>query len=164
MGVSIQPPEEWGLKQMKLFTGTIPSKAWIFEHQEDEVLVSVLMTEGILDGLQNQSKATLIRLYVEEFVSGWGGQVDKGVTHEFEAATFCDGHAGVEIKATFGRDTFLYYGCMKPRQDWSRIGMVVTWIKTPPPPMVEIKGKDNSSDAKQRLSLFLANLRIEPQT
>ena len=159
--VTIQVPEDWHLRQMKLFTGSLPSKAWVFDNNQAEVLVSVINAEGIREGLTNPSKATLIRLYTEEFVSGWGGKIDKTATHEFEAATFCDGHAGVEVKATFGQDTYIYYGCLKHNQDWTKLSTVVTWMKTPEPPVGEIQENSDTSSAAQRLSGFLAGIQYD---
>ena len=50
-GVKVNAPEAWKVGQMQTFSGSIPSRAWVYEQNGAEVLVSAMMTEGVKEGL-----------------------------------------------------------------------------------------------------------------
>ena len=101
-GVALQP-NGWIMRQMKTFSGSAPSRAWIFGRKKNvaaagqgieddaptgrmprtdldrpkpdngEVFASILVTEGIVGGVRPQKQSALLKLYVESMIQAWGG-------------------------------------------------------------------------------------------
>ncbi|MBQ9241826.1 MAG: hypothetical protein IJ165_01125 [Proteobacteria bacterium] len=135
--VEIMSPPRWDMGQMQTFSGTVPSRAWLFSRGEEEVMVAVLVTEGIVGGLEGQNYSTLARLYAEAVIGGWGGvrpigkpDGEKAVGAEMPAggAVFCAGEHGAKVPASFGEKKFEYYTCMLVHPDKTRIVAVTTWV------------------------------------
>ena len=127
--VEIGAPAGWQMSQMQTFSGSVPSRAWVYHEAatDAEVLVSVMVTEGVVDGLPKQDPANLMRLYLQSLVIGWGGQAE-GDEADGEGASFvCAAGAGFRLKGRFGTRTYVYEGCLLRSEDWSRIVTVVTW-------------------------------------
>ena len=91
-GVALQP-NGWIMRQMKTFSGSAPSRAWIFGRKKNvaderrgidddaEVFASILVTEGIVGGVRPQKQSALLKLYVESMIQAWGGTSrDDGMT------------------------------------------------------------------------------------
>lgn len=91
-GVALQP-NGWIMRQMKTFSGSAPSRAWIFGRKKNvaderrgidddaEVFASILVTEGIVSGVRPQKQSALLKLYVESMIQAWGGTSrDDGMT------------------------------------------------------------------------------------
>lgn len=145
--VSLMTPPHWNLRAMQHFSGSVPSKAWLFSHSgkngentDEEVIVSVLITEGIEHGLEGQDVSNLAKLYIDALVIGWGGKIANAPAAKtpeaaatgtpYLAATFCAGEAGYKLTATFGDKEFDYYGCMLQKRDRMRMVSVATWVPT----------------------------------
>ena len=159
--VQIFKPNGWHLEQMQTFSGAVPSRAWVFKNNNDnaEVLVSVMVTEGIIDGLPKQSLSNLMRLYLQSLIVGWNGKVideekneDKDDPEKPDNEIFCADGAGYQMTGIFGTREFQYYGCMVRAVDWSRIVTVSTWIPKGAP----------SQPVLQHLLLFLQAVTMPP--
>lgn len=102
-GVELRP-EGWIMREMKTFSGSTPSRAWVFGRKraaveggekgdakeqwrgergkqaksgidaDAEVLASILVTEGIAGGIRPQKQSLLLKLYVESVIRAWGGK------------------------------------------------------------------------------------------
>lgn len=119
----------WSVKDQKLFSGTVPSKAWILsERSGSEAIVGALVTEGVEGGLRDQATTILIKSYVEALAVSWGATTVKG-DNGGERAAYCQGEAGYHLEASFGTLVFDYYGCMVMREDKWRAATIVTWVK-----------------------------------
>ncbi|MBO4351751.1 MAG: hypothetical protein J6A01_12530 [Proteobacteria bacterium] len=125
--VNITTPPHWTMREMQTFSGSVPSRAWIYAKGEEEVVVSAMVTEGIITGLEGQSTSTLAKIYTEALVVGWGGK-SNGEPDGIKQASFCAGEAGYKLEATFGEQKFDYYGCFMLRRDFFRATTVVTWV------------------------------------
>ena len=125
--VNITTPPHWSMREMQTFSGSVPSRAWIYAKGDEEVVVSAMVTEGIVTGLEGQSVSMLAKLYTEALVVGWGGK-SKGEPDGSNQAIFCGGEAGYKLEATFGDKKFDYYGCLMLRKDNFRATAVVTWV------------------------------------
>ncbi len=124
-GVTVAEVQNWTLGQMQTFSGTVPSRVWVFEKKGEEVAVSVLSTGGIENALRDQKLTSLVKIYTDALVTGWGGKSngnDTGLN-----AAFCGGEAGYHSEASFGDRKFDYYGCMLMSRDRTRVVSVVTW-------------------------------------
>ena len=133
--VEITTPPNWDMSLMQTFSGSVPSRAWLFSRGEEEVMVSVLVTEGIAGGLDGQNNITLARLYLEALIGGWGGSRPVSDANEAKAdaeavggALFCAGEAGAKVPATFGEKKFDYYNCLMINPEKTRIAMIATWV------------------------------------
>ena len=124
-GVEISDVPNWSLQQMQTFSGTVPSRAWIFGKNDEEVAVSAMVTEGIENGLKDQDLNVMAKTYVDALVTGWGGE-PKGDALSVKSA-FCGGEFGYKAEAKFGDRVFDYYGCLLMNPERSRIITVVTW-------------------------------------
>ena len=119
---------------MQTFAGTVPSRAWVYGRDDAEVLVSVMVTEGIADGMKGQDIRTLAKLYTESVATGWGGKV-QGSSNGW-VAPFCGGEIGYKAEVSFGETVYDYYGCMMVLQDSFRVATFVTWVAHGTPEMV----------------------------
>ena len=131
--VTITTPPHWMMREMQSFSGTVPSRAWIYAKGDEEVAISAMVTEGIATGLEGQSTTLLAKLYTEALVVGWGGKGEgepDGIM-----APFCAGEAGYKFTATFGDKQFDYYGCFILRDDNFRAATIVTWVPAGTPEM-----------------------------
>ncbi|MBQ9816661.1 MAG: hypothetical protein IJM59_04225 [Proteobacteria bacterium] len=146
--VRITTPPHWSMQEMQTFSGTVPSRAWVYAKGDEEVTVSILVTEGILHGLEGQDPTTLVKLYTEAFAVGWGAKI-KGEPEGTKAA-FCGGEAGYKLEAAFGEKTFEYYGCLMLQKDHSRVATAVTWVP---------QGTSEQIPAK-RLMTFIEAIRL----
>ena len=148
VGTTINTPADWTVSQMKTFNGAVPSRAWIFERGKEEIFVSVMQSEGIIDGLKAyKEKDSLIKLYTESFIKSWGGEIVSETAHELSSAPFCGGEPGYKARAKFGTSSFVYYGCMKRQQDWQRIATVIFWQQT-----------ESDEEAAERITPFIHNI------
>ena len=125
--VVVTTPPHWSMREMQTFSGSVPSRAWIYAKGNEEVVVSAMVTEGIINGLEGQSTTILAKLYTEALVVGWGGKAN-GEPDGIIQAPFCGGEAGYKLEATFGDQKFDYYGCFMLREDYYRATTVVTWV------------------------------------
>ena len=125
--VVIHSMANWDMTQMQTFSGSVPSRAWVFTKEDAEVFVSVMVTEGVRQALEGQSRAALAKLYLENFVGGWGGRLH-GELDGISMAAFCGGEAGYKGEATFGDSKYEYYGCLRMNKERSRTVSVVTWV------------------------------------
>ena len=153
--VQIDTPDNWNMVQMQTFAGSVPSRAWVFRRTgtDAETLVSVLMTEGIIDGLPKQSLANLMRLYMQGLIDGWGGTAE--AVDEKDAAgvgVLCGDGAGFQMKAKFGTREYRYLGCMLRMRDWSRVVTVVSWMPE----------GSSETDVRNRLMLFVQAVVLPP--
>ncbi len=149
-GVHFKVPSGSAVARERVFSGSTPSKAWVIRNTEqDESVVSAIVTEGIVNGLRDHATTLLVKLYVEAFVVGWGGKVNG--PEEGELAAYCGGEAGYHLEATFGNDVYDYYGCMKIREGKGIAGTVVTWIK-----------RDKKSLDPEGEGMLKASKRIKP--
>ena len=156
--VQIDKPNGWQLEQMQTFSGSVPSRAWVFKNSDNiEILVSVMATEGIIDGLPRQSLSNLMRLYLQSLIVGWGGKAedeaqnaDKDDENKQNHEFICADGAGYQMIGKFGTREYQYYGCMVRAIDWSRIVTVSTWIP---------KGA-SSQTVLQHLQLFVQSVTM----
>lgn len=126
-GVTLAP-QGWQMREMQTFSGSVPSRAWVFGRGDEEAVVSVLVTEGITGGLKDQDYGKLAKLYLDALIGGWGGKADaekKGDAH----APFCGDAPGYQTTGTFGTIQQSYFACLRIREDLQRIVTVVTWLK-----------------------------------
>ena len=145
-GVSLSP-QGWQMREMQTFSGSVPSRAWFFGRGDEEVVVSVMVTEGITGGLKDRDYGKLAKLYLDALIGGWGGNADTEKTGDAHAP-FCGDAPGYQTTGTFGALQQSYYVCLRIREDLQRIVTVVTWLK-----------KDESvSVAAQRLQQILNNI------
>ena len=150
-GTTIAVPADWILSQMKTFSGSIPSRGWVFERGEEEIFVSALTTDGFIEGLtESQNMSTMVKRYTESFIIGWGGTPDMTTEKVIPSATFCDGEPGYHVRVKFGERQFVYYACMKKREDNRRIATVVFWQNT-----------DSEEEAAERMIPFIRNISWE---
>ncbi len=153
--VQIDTPNGWNMVQMQTFSGSVPSRAWVFRRTETEVetLVSVMMTEGIIDGLPQQSLANLMRLYLQSLIVGWGGTAE-GIDEKDQEnmGILCGDGAGYQMKAKFGAREYRYVGCMLRTREWSRIVTVVSWMPE----------GSSETDMRNRLMLFTQAVVLPP--
>ena len=126
-GVHLEKPSGWVQADTKMFSGASPSQAWVFAQGKEEVVFSALVTEGVSSGLVDMATTIMIRSYLEAFAISWGATVHG--PEEGELAAYCSGQAGYHLEATFGNDTYDYYGCMLVREDKWRAASLVTWVK-----------------------------------
>ena len=122
-------------------------------------MVSVMVTEGIIDGLPNQSLSNLMRLYLQSLIVGWGGKAedesqnsDKDAPKKQNDEVFCADGAGYQMTGAFGTREYQYYGCMVRAVDWSRIVTVSSWIPKGTP----------SETVVQHLLLFVQAVTMPP--
>jgi hypothetical protein len=123
--IEIKTPPHWLVRQMQTFAGSVPSRAWVYGRGDEEVMVSVMVTEGIVDGLKGQDIRAIVKLYTEAVATGWGGKV-KGEEKGW-MAPFCGGEAGYKAEVTFGEVVYDYYGCLMKLKDSFRVVSFVTW-------------------------------------
>ena len=123
--VSIPNIPHWTMTKKQTYTGTTPSRTWIFEKNDEEVMLAVLVTEGISGGLKAQNYGNLAKIYLTEIIAGWGGKSNGPETGS--TALFCGGEPGYKAEAIFGEKHFDYYCCLKVSKDRSRIATAVTW-------------------------------------
>lgn len=147
--VSIEA-ENWRMREMQTFSGTVPSRAWVFgrildengrfknvpesererRDTEAEVVAAVLVTEGITGGLKPQKQTKILKLYVESLIQAWGGKTPEKGGDEIEAPNgFCGNAAGYRVESQFGEIRYTYYGCALYREDAFRIVMLTTWMR-----------------------------------
>ena len=154
--VQIDTPSGWNMVQMQTFSGAVPSRAWVFRRagSEAETMVSVLMTEGIVDGLPSQSLGYLMRLYLRELIAGWGGTAEDDADEKVpeQDDILCGDGAGFRTTAQFGSRKYAYYGCMLRTSEWSRIVTVVTWMPE----------GGAETDIRNRLMLFVQAVVLPP--
>ena len=124
--VTIPNLPHWNLTLMQTFNGSVPSRAWIYEKNDAEVFISVMVTEGIRGGLEGQDMKKLAKLYMDSFVGGWGGRLTGPESGTL--ATFCGGENGYKGQAQFGEKQYDYYGCLRTAPDLSRTVAFVTWV------------------------------------
>lgn len=133
--IEIKTPPHWSVRQMQTFAGAVPSRAWVYGRDAEEVMVSVMVTEGVINGLKGQNIRTLVKLYTEAVATGWGGKVSGA--KEGWLAPFCGGEAGYKAEVSFGGTVYDYYGCLMMLQDSFRIASFVTWApKGTPEPVI----------------------------
>lgn len=125
-------PQGWQMREMQTFSGSVPSRAWVFGRGDEEVVVSVLVTEGIAGGLKDQDYGKLAKLYLDALIGGWGGKADAEKTGESHAP-FCGDVPGYQTTGTFGTIQQSYFACLRMREDLQRIVTIVTWLKKDEP-------------------------------
>lgn len=146
-GVKVSLPESWKVSQEAMFSGAVPSRAWLLRHADgSEALLSILVTEGVVKGLEGQAESLLAKIYVEAFAVAWGAEV-KG-SGEGKLASYCGGRGGYHLVGSFEGKRFDYYGCARLNGTSSRAFMVVVW---------DSEGWPESA-AQQRLEPFLESL------
>ena len=157
-GVHFKVPQETRIVDVKTFTGSTPSRAWVLEHGGEEVVAGSIVTEGVKGGLDSFSTTVLVKLYVEAFAVSWGARVTGNL--EGELAVYCGGGAGYHLEATFGNEVYDYYGCMNVRDDKGLAATLVTWIKRGD----GVQDPEGASlvEATRRLKPYLEGIFIEP--
>ncbi|MBQ9396492.1 MAG: hypothetical protein IJU23_13390 [Proteobacteria bacterium] len=123
--VSIPAVPHWTMQKKQTYTGTTPSRTWLFTKNDEEVMVGVLVTEGIVGGLKGQNYGNLAKVYLDALIAGWGGK--RNGPEAGSTALFCGGEPGYKTEGIFGERRFDYYCCLKVSKDRSRIAVAVTW-------------------------------------
>lgn len=123
--VSIHDVPHWTMQKKQTFAGTTPSRAWIFAKNDEEIMLSVIVTDGIQNGLKDQNYGKLAKIYLDSLIVGWGGKHTG--PESGSAALFCGGEPGYKAQGIFGDRRFDYYCCLKISKDRTRIAAAVTW-------------------------------------